>query len=212
MLARVKRHRFCTAGGAGAPRDLRLCGEGLQPHIAAKILLQRAPSASSFPPAPLPGPTTPMSQSRLFFSALISLSVDCHTARSPTPDTVVTGMGIFPAAQVSTVARPRPGRREIVSVVKSAVLNTQDCASPGRVFSDATGSPRISAASADVTSFRSQALPTDVLAAFVAPCEAVGAPVFDAGFEQALRTRSRMSGELVRWDDGFRGFVIIWNV
>ena len=114
-----------------------------------------------------------MSQSRSLFSALISLSVDCHTARSPTPDTLVTGMGIFPAAQVSTVVRPRPGRSEIVSVVRSAVLNTQDCGSPGRAFSDATGSPRISAASANVTSFRSHALPTGVLAAaFAAPCDA----------------------------------------
>src|ERR1700728_304547 len=196
MLARVKRHRFCTAAGAGAPRDLRLCGEGLQPHIAAKILLQRAPSVSGVAPAPWPGPTTPMSQSRLFFSALISLSVDCHTARSPTPDTLVTGMGIFPAAQVSTVVRPRPGRSETVSVVRSAEVNTQDCASPGRASSDATLSPKISAASADVTSFRSHALPAGMVAAAF-PCVAA-AGVFDAGFSEGPKTRTRMSEKQAR--------------
>jgi hypothetical protein len=88
--------------------------------------------------------------------------------------------------------------------VKSAVLNTQDCASPGRVFSEATGSPRISAASADVTSFRSHALPAGVLApAFVAPCDAAAVPVFEMGFEQAQRTRSRMSGKQEERDIGF---------
>jgi hypothetical protein len=102
-------------------------------------------------------------------------------------------MGIFPAAQVSTVVRPRAGRNEIVSVVKSAVVNMQDCASPARVASDATGAPRISAASADVTSFPSHALPAGVLAtAFFALSDAAS-PVFDAGFEQALKARNRMT-------------------
>jgi hypothetical protein len=117
-------------------------------------------------------------------------------------------MGIFPAAQVSTVVRPRPGRREIVSVVKSAAVNTQDCASPGRAFSDATGSPRISAASAEDTSFRSQALLAGVLApGFPAPCDAAAAPV-DTGFEQAPKTRSRMSGKQASRD---MGSFSIWN-
>jgi hypothetical protein len=64
----------------------------------------------------------------------------------------------------------------------------------------------MSAASAVVTSFRSQALPAGVLAAaFVAPCDAAAAPVFDTGFEQAPRTRSRMSGRQADLDIGSFG-------
>jgi hypothetical protein len=48
-------------------------------------------------------------------------------------------------------------------------------------------------------------------AAFVAPCDAAAVPVFDPGFEQAPKTRSRMSRKQARRDIGFSSVRNAWT-
>src|ERR1700690_4216685 len=73
---------------------------------------------------------------------MISGSESCHTAASPTPSSRRTGNGIFPVAQASSEALPRPGRTLTVMAEKPVVRNAQDCPSPAKAVAWVIGACR----------------------------------------------------------------------
>src|ERR1700722_288729 len=96
-----------------------------------------------------------MSHRMAFFCAMTSCSVSCHTAASPTPVKGLLSKGIFPVAQASTVVRPRPGLTLTMIAGKVAVVNSQDCTSPGRGCAPVIGALRMPATSSGLRICRS---------------------------------------------------------
>src|ERR1700733_2270161 len=98
-----------------------------------------------------------MSHRMAFFCAMTSCKVSCQTAASPTPVKGLLSKGIFPVFQASTVVRPRPGLTLTMIAGKVAVMNSHDCASPGRGWAPVIGALRMPATSSGLRICRSHA-------------------------------------------------------